>query len=219
MARLWHILVVIGFAFTVALVSAVESGIEPTVAFFVPLVSLVGVGSAGYFILKVIRSRRERKAPEWIRGGISNEEAKFAAASYLLNHHSVDIFLAGTTPKTAKYSVHMTARRCYPSPGEEAWAVRLILRDKRHFNGFLTKVMIFLDGAGTVTSDEIMNELTYLDNRLWRDPEQHFLRGASKTAKPRPLSGILARYVEETGEFPSDLHPAHLEKILEKDES
>lgn len=216
MAKVWHIVIAVGFVVLVGVIAAVEGGVEPTLEAFLPLIVLLAIGAVAYFTYRILRHGRAKGPPEGIRGGISSDEAEFIAASHLLSRHGMDIFAAGDSPGTAKYTAHMIANRYYPSPGEEAWSVRLVIRDRRHFQGFLTKVIIYIDGTGKVTGDFLMNELTFIDNDLWRRPEIYFIRGVSKTAKPRSLSDIVARYLEETGEFPGELAPFQVERILRK---
>jgi len=212
MAKPWHVAVVACVVIFVASVAAVESGIPITLEGLMPLIALGVLGGGVYVGYRVIKRGDKERRPEGIRGGIIMDEAKFIAANHLLRHHGLDVFATGTTPKTAKYTVNLIADRCYPSPGEEAWHVRLKVRDKRFFSGFLSRIIIYMDGAGNVTDDPIMNELTFRDDELWRDPSILFIRRPPKTAKPRALSEIIAARVEEKGEFPTGFTPGQLEE-------
>lgn len=224
MVKAWHVIVgiaILAFIATVIIIeNASRQGQEVTIEMFLPVIVIVAISGVVFAIWKIWKSPKgpgqNGNQEGIIRGGLSMAEAKFIAAMHLFTNQGIDIFAAGKTPETARYITNLIANRCYPAAGEEAWYVRLKIRDKKYFQGMPTRVIIYMDGVGNVTDDPIMNEMTFIDSELWRNPETHFLKGTSKTSRPRSLRDIVARHVQETGEFPAQFQPSQLEGYKEE---
>lgn len=212
---------VLFFIFLFGIVAAVEAGVN-----YITVISAVVVIVIVFAVVKWVifgwlagrNGRPKAKKIEAFRGGLSTNEAKFIVANHLLNKHNINTFTAGTTSDTAQYTHNIQASRVYPTAGEEMWIVRLIINDKRYFNGVLTKVLYFVDGMGDVAADLLMNENTFLNNELWRNPELFVTRGVSKTSKPRSIKEMIARHIEETGELPAEIQPSFIQPTKEEKE-
>lgn len=202
MVKAWHVVALVGFAIFLSVIAALESGVVLTPYYFYPLIIVIVVGFVAFLIYKLLY---KKESPfKMYRGKLTIEQAKHVAAMHLLNHHGIDVFATdySSNPESAKYIVNMIANRCSPVEGEEAWFVRLAMKDHRYFDGLFTKIIIYMDGEGNVTDDPVMNDLTFIDNELWRKPQIWFTQPPSKTAKPRSLQQMLAQRYEETGELP-----------------
>ncbi len=224
MAKLWHLIVgiaILGFLVTIiSIESASKQNKTITIETFIPVIIIVAIAGVLVALWNIWKSPkgygRISEQEGIIRGGLSMAHAKFLAAMHLFSNHGIDLFAIGNTPETAKYIVNLIANRCYPAAGEEAWYIRLKIKDKKYFEGMPTKIIIYMDGMGHVTDDPIMNNLTFVDSDLWRNPETHFTKGISKTSRPRSLKDIITRQVQETGEFPKDFQPTQIEENKEE---
>ena len=205
MVRAWKVVLIIGIIIFISIIAALEAGVALTPYYFLPFILIFVIFVILWLIYKVAI---KKEAPTIIgKAKLSIASVKFIAAMHLLNHHGIDLFATGfpSDPRSARYVTNIIANRCFPSPGEEAWFVRLTMRDKRYFDGIFTRIIVYVDGEANVTDDFIMNEMTFIDGDLWRHPESWFVKRPSKTAKPRTLQQILAQRFEETGEMPSGI--------------
>jgi len=203
MVKAWHVILAVSFAIFISIIVALEAGAVLTPYYFLPLILVIIIVVILWLIYKLV-FKKEMPSITGFRAKLTIESVKFAAATHLLNHHGIDLFATGypTDPISARYVTNMIANKCSPVQGEEAWFVRLTLRDKRYFDGLYTRIIIYIDGDGNVTDDPIMNEKTFIDSTLWRHPEIWFTKAPSKTTRPRSLETILAQRFEETGELP-----------------
>lgn len=224
MAKLWHLIVGIACLAFLATIISIESASKQnktiSIETFIPTIIIVAIASVMVILWNIWKNPKgygKRSIEDGvIRGGLSMAQAKFLAAMHLFTNHGIDIFAIGDTPETAKYIINLFANRCYPAAGEEAWYIRLKIRDKKYFEGLPTKIIIYMDGMGHVTDDPIMNNLTFVNSDLWRNPEIHFTKGVSKTSRSRSLKDIITRQVQETGEFPKDFQPTQIEATKEE---
>ena len=210
MAKTWHLLIgiaVLAFLSTIiSIESASKQDQEITIETFIPVIVIVaisGVALAIWNLWKKPKGSGINESGGIVRGGLSMTEAKYLAAKHLFSNHGIDIFAIGNAPETAKYILNLIANRCYPAAGEEVWYVRLKIRDKKYFEGLPTSIIIYMDGMGNITDDLLMNDMTFINSELWRNPE-NLMKGISKTSKPRSLKDIVTRHIQETGEIPKD---------------
>jgi len=184
--------------------------LSETVGFEMAVVYMIAVSCVivALFIAYTLYKGRSTGFGMYFRGGLTSSMVKYIAAKHMQLHHHVDVFMrdgGSADPTVTSYSVPFNATRCYPSSGEEAWYVRMRIHDDRYFAGLPTQVIIYVDGAGNVMNDLVMNSSMFYDEGLWREPELWFRKFTSKTPRPRSLKEVIARKVEDTGEIPADI--------------
>lgn len=217
MAKLWHLIVgfvILGFLVSVILVEkASKINAVITMKTFTPIFILVAIAIVIIAIWKLFFTSEPFKLNlNSNKYGLTMAQAKFMAATHLLENHGIDLFATGSSPDTARYIKNICANRCYPAAGEESWYIRLKITDKKYCDGMPTKILIYIDGRGNITDDYIMNNQFFINDHLWKNPELHYIKGISKTSKPRSLKELITRQVEETGDFPKNFQPGQFEQ-------
>lgn len=221
MAKLWHLIVgfvILGFLVSVILIEkASKINADITIKTFTPIFILILIAAVLIAIWKLLfNSKSFTLKPNSNNGGLSMAEAKFIAATHLFNNHGINLIAVGNTPDTARYIKNICANRCYPAAGEESWYIRLKITDKKYCEGMPTKIIIYMDGIGNITDDYIMNNQSFINYDLWKNPESHYTKGISKTSRPRSLKDLITRQVQETGDFPKNFQPGQIEPTKEE---
>jgi len=200
----WHKFGIGVILFFLSLILYKEAGITTTA---IIMSAIIGFIVAGYIIIIFIKKGGKR-ANFYFRGNISPEKAKYIAMKHLELHHSASLFIndgGDEDMEYTRYLVPVMAERCYPASGEESWVVKAAVHDPRFFNGLPTKILIYIDGAGNVMNDMIMNSSTVINDTLWRQPNLFFRDIVSRTARPRSVQEIIASKIEEKGEIPEGI--------------